>query len=279
VPTPRHASHAAIDPVETVTPPICGQLFDDRRAPAGAHGAYWLVLHLLFYAESGSDDAWRLFLFEIDGFVFVSRDAGANLRGGPSLLRLLVGVEAFLSAGGALGGVRGFIATVQAGVAQGAIAAAIAWELVDDARDLGRELIGVHLPRVAEVRSRQLGAVENRRQGVDIERGGGVIGGNVVGGVGPLRVAGGSEREDCQRPGPTALEKVLHRVPQLLSYGKPEIARTGTLGEVGMGPPLLFTFRLPGPPTPPIFEAKYVIAKGLRCASCCKYLILKSRFS
>jgi len=69
VPTPRHASHAAIDPVETVTPPYStpttktcrrgprtfrGTLFDGREAPLGAHRAEWLVLHLLFYADSDS---------------------------------------------------------------------------------------------------------------------------------------------------------------------------------------------------------------------------------
>lgn len=32
-------------------------------------------------------------------------------------------------------------------------------------------------------------------------------------------------------------------------------------------------------PTPPSFEAKFFIAKGLRGAGFCKFLILKSRFS
>jgi len=51
VPTPRHASHAAFDPVETVTPPcFSGCFFDDQRAPLGAHRADWLVLQVLFYA-------------------------------------------------------------------------------------------------------------------------------------------------------------------------------------------------------------------------------------
>jgi hypothetical protein len=51
VPTPRHASHAAFDPVETVTPPQFATIrFDDSGAPLGAHRADWLVLHLPFYA-------------------------------------------------------------------------------------------------------------------------------------------------------------------------------------------------------------------------------------
>ena len=56
----------------------------------------------------------------------MARDAGPDLRGGLAQLSLLVSVEAFLGAGGTLRAVRRFIATPQAGVAERAIAAAIA---------------------------------------------------------------------------------------------------------------------------------------------------------
>ena len=52
MPTPRHASHAAIDPVETVTPPtVQHSLLDEpmrRRVRAWAN---WLVLQAIFYAK------------------------------------------------------------------------------------------------------------------------------------------------------------------------------------------------------------------------------------
>lgn len=37
-----------------------------------------------------------------------------------------------------------------------------------------------------------------------------MVGRNIVGGIGPLRVAGRGEREDCKGPDPTAFEEVLH---------------------------------------------------------------------
>ena len=96
-------------------------------------------------------------------------DTGANLRGGPSGLGFVVGVEAFLGAGGALGAVGGFIAAVQAGVAERAVAAAVARELIDDSAGLDRQLVRTYLPVVAEARSGQLRAVENGRQSMNIE--------------------------------------------------------------------------------------------------------------
>ena len=75
----------------------------------------------------------QLLFIEVDGFVLVAGDAGANLRGRPAGLGLVVSVEAFSGTNVALGGVGVFVATVQAGVAKGAVAAAVAWELVDDA--------------------------------------------------------------------------------------------------------------------------------------------------
>ena len=69
--------------------------------------------------------------------VLVARDAGADLRGRFAELGLLVCEEAFLGAGGALGAVQPFKATAQAGVAQGAVAAAVAGQLVGHAAHFG----------------------------------------------------------------------------------------------------------------------------------------------
>ena len=44
VPTPRHASHAASDPVETVTPPLCWTSLESRSP--GCEPGQWAVLHL-----------------------------------------------------------------------------------------------------------------------------------------------------------------------------------------------------------------------------------------
>src|ERR1039458_10798336 len=91
---------------------------------------------------AGWHTSMRLFLAKVDGFVLVAGDAGANLRGRPAGLGFVIGVKAFSSTDVALGGVRVLIATVQAGVAEGAIAAAIARKLVDDGGNLGGQQIG-----------------------------------------------------------------------------------------------------------------------------------------
>ena len=141
----------------------------------------------------------------------MASDAGANLRGRPAGLGFVVGVEAFLGAGGTLGSVRIFIATVQAGVAERAIAATVAGQLIDDAGNLCCQLINAGLPVVLEVRARQLRSVKNRRQCMDTERRRWMVSGNVFRGILPLRVAGRGEREDCQGPNPAAFEDVRHR--------------------------------------------------------------------
>jgi len=97
-------------------------------------------------------------------------DTGANLRGRPSCLGFVVGVKTFLGTGRALRGVHVFIATVQAGVAERAIAAAVAGQLIDDAGNLRGQLVDANLPVVAEVRARQLRSVKNRRQCTYVER-------------------------------------------------------------------------------------------------------------
>jgi hypothetical protein len=120
VPTPRHASHAAIDPVETVTPPsfagIPWMTLECHRVRATEPGGSCCIS--LFYAEFQLRRRRPgLLLLQVDGFVVVAGDAGANLSGRFPELRLLVGVEAFLGAGGALGAVQPLKATAQAGVA------------------------------------------------------------------------------------------------------------------------------------------------------------------
>ncbi len=138
------------------------------------------------------------------------RDGRANLRRGLAQLGLLVGEKSLLGADVALGRVRGLIATAQAGVAQGTVTAAIARQLINDATNLGSQLIGMQLPGVTEVFARQLRAVEYRRQCVDVERRRGVISGNVVRRVGPLRITGRGERENSQAPRPTGCDRIFH---------------------------------------------------------------------
>jgi hypothetical protein len=183
VPTPRHASHAASDPVETVTPPSSQPhnltaALRSRGEGVGwvPHGAEWLVLQCLFYAEKQfavgssqlllSERSVRItvnyepgtasLLFEVDRFVLVAGDAGADLGGRFAQPGLLVGVEALLGAGGAFSAVERLKATAQAGVAQRAIAAAVAGQLVGHAADFGNVLVDMHLPGITEVGTGEL---------------------------------------------------------------------------------------------------------------------------
>ena len=142
------------------------------------------------YAESGNIAG--LLIFEDDGFVFVACDGGTDLGRGLAELGLLGGEEAFLGAGGALGAVEGLKATAETGVAECAVAAAVAGELVDDVADFSSLLVDVDLPGVAEVFAGELGAGEDGRKFRDLEWGGGMVGRDVVCGVGPLSVADGS---------------------------------------------------------------------------------------
>src|SRR5580704_10146085 len=92
-----------------------------------------------------------LLLFEIDLLVRVLSDAGADLGRRLSGLGHCVSVESLLRAGGALRPVVALEATAQAGVSQGAVAAAVAGKLVEHIPDLRGLLIDVHLPGIAEV--------------------------------------------------------------------------------------------------------------------------------
>ena len=105
-----------------------------------------------------------LLLVEVDGLVFVAGDGFADLGWVFAEFGLLVGEEALLGASGALGAVQAFKAAAQAGVAEGAVAAAVAGELVGDAGDFSYVLIDVDLPGVAEVVSGKFGAGQEGRQ-------------------------------------------------------------------------------------------------------------------
>ena len=109
MPTPRHASCAAIDPVETVTPPTVAlslMIAESRKVRTGVTGP---VLLYLFYAELNlcaatnwprrSDVQLILLLCKVDLFVFVPSNGGADLSRILAELGLLIGKEAFLGAG------------------------------------------------------------------------------------------------------------------------------------------------------------------------------------
>ncbi len=94
------------------------------------------------------------------------------------------------------------IATAQAGVAQGAIAPAIAGELVEYVSDFGGLLVNVNLPRILEVFARELSARKNRRLRRNLQRSRRMIGRNIIGWVRPLGVADCGERGDGDFPAP-----------------------------------------------------------------------------
>ena len=128
----------------------------------------------------GETSQFNLLLVEVDLLVVKSGNAGPDLRGSLAEPGLLVGVETFLGAGGTLGTVEALKATAQAGVAEGTVAAAVAWQLVDHAGDLCHLLVHVDLPRILEVFAGELRSRQDWRQGADFERGGGMIGGDIV---------------------------------------------------------------------------------------------------
>ena len=106
----------------------------------------------------------ELLLFQIDRLIRMGCNSGADLHGGLTEPGLLVGIDAFLGAGGALRSVEGFKAAAQAGVAEVAVAAAIAWELVNYVAYLSRILIDMDLPRIAEAVTGKPGSGDDWRQ-------------------------------------------------------------------------------------------------------------------
>ena len=160
-------------------------------------------------------------LLEIDGFVVVPGDAGANLRGRLTLLCQAVGVERFLGTRGALGAVQTLVATAQAGVAKSPIAAAVAGKLVEDVADFARLLIDVHLPGITEILAGQLGAGEDGRQSAYLQGCGRVIGGNFVCRIGPLGIAGEGDSKDGKKQAPTLLGARDHKTNSLCQHFRP----------------------------------------------------------
>ncbi len=65
---------------------------------------------------------------------------------------------------------KGFKAAAQAGVAQGAVAAAVAGKLVGHVAYLGNLLVDMGLPRVAKVGPGQLGSSHDGRERCDMQR-------------------------------------------------------------------------------------------------------------
>jgi hypothetical protein len=92
----------------------------------------------------------ELLFFELDGLVLVAGDAGADFGWCSAQFGLLVDEEALFGASGAFGAMQALKAAAQAGVAEGAVAAAIAGELIGDAADFRHLLVHVHLPGVTE---------------------------------------------------------------------------------------------------------------------------------
>src|SRR6185312_3762696 len=130
---------------------------------------------------------------QIDRFEFLALDAGANLFGRPALLRFLERVGAFFRAGGTDGAVGAREATVQAGMAEGTVAAAITGKLIEDAGNLGGLVVDLNLPLLAEEGSGELRAGEDGRQRLSFGGRLAVEGRDVRLGIGPLcmdRVAG-----------------------------------------------------------------------------------------
>ena len=64
----------------------------------------------------------------------------------PAFARHLIGVIAFFGAGAAFGAMQVFKTTAQTGVPDGPVAAAVAGQLIQNTRNLGRILIDLHLP-------------------------------------------------------------------------------------------------------------------------------------
>src|SRR6185437_12693599 len=103
-------------------------------------------------------------LGQLDFFVLMPLNSGANLLCRPSLLRHLVGVSSLLRAGRALSTMESRKTTAQAGVAKCAITSAIAGQLIEHDRNFRRLFVDFYLPGIAEIGSGKLLARKDRRQ-------------------------------------------------------------------------------------------------------------------
>jgi hypothetical protein len=140
----------------------------------------------------------------------VARDGFPNLCWSLAKLGLLVSKEALFGAGGTLSAVQALKTTAQAGMAQGAVAAAIAGKLIGHAGDFGHLLVDMDLPGIAEVFAGELVTGKNRRESRDFERRGRMIGRNFVGRICKLGVAACGEREDAECNEATVHGELFH---------------------------------------------------------------------
>ena len=130
--------------IQTARNPAC---FAPFRAAPMPHT--WLSTYELQFGS---------LLLQIDALVLMTCNCAANLCRIVSQPGLLVCEDALFGANGARSGVQRFVATPQTGVSDLTVAAAVARQLVEDIPHLGRLLVGVDLPRIAEVFTRQFGA-------------------------------------------------------------------------------------------------------------------------
>src|SRR5713101_7938654 len=98
----------------------------------------------------------RVGVLQIHLLVVAADDAVADHLGAPALFGHFVGVERFRHADTAIRSVGDFEAGMQAGVSVSTVAETVAGELVQEARDLGRSLIGFLLNRRSEAAVGQL---------------------------------------------------------------------------------------------------------------------------
>ena len=92
----------------------------------------------------------ELLLFEVDGLIFVTGNGGADFGWCSAKFGLLVNEEAFFGASRAFGAMQALKAASQAGMAEGAIAAAVAGQLIGDAADFRHLLVNMYLPGITE---------------------------------------------------------------------------------------------------------------------------------
>ena len=147
-------------------------------------------------------------------------DRSTNLCWSLAKLSLLIGEQPLLGAGRAFCPVQALEATAQTCMAQSAVAAAIAGQLVQHARNLRGILVDVNLPRVAEVLPGKFGSAQNGRKGTDFQRSRGVVRRNIIGRIGPLCVADGSSARKYKGESPAPEIPILHDNSWFHNYSK-----------------------------------------------------------
>jgi hypothetical protein len=133
---------------------------------------------------------------QVDLFIVVPCNGGADLGWLFAKLSLLISKKAFLGTGGALSPMQPFKTTAQAGVPESSVAAAVAGKLIQNAAHLGGLLINVFLPWIPEVLTGKLRSGQYRRKRTHFERSRGMISRNILSRIGPLSIAHGGNRKD-----------------------------------------------------------------------------------